>query len=313
MRAILFPGQGSQAIGMGKALHDVFTEAKEVFQEVDSALNQKLSALMFEGDIAELTLTQNAQPALMAASIAAFRVLLKQGNLTAESLAAYAAGHSLGEYSALCAVGAISLTDTARLLRIRGNAMQNATPIGQGGMAAIIGVNIDLAERIVLEASVGTDACQVANDNADGQVVISGAIGAIQRAEAVAKAAGAKRYMPLNVSAPFHSHFMKPAASIMQEALDNTDIQTPKIPVLANVSVQPLTKPQEIRKALVEQVTGRVRWRESIQWLAEKGITQTVEIGSGKVLSGLTKRIAEGVEAISIGTPEEVENFIKGL
>lgn len=313
MRAFIFPGQGSQAIGMGKALHDAFAEAKEVFQEVDSALGQNLSKLMFEGDLNELTLTQNAQPALMACSIATLRVLLKQSGKKLPELANYVAGHSLGEYTALCAAESISLYDTSRLLRIRGNAMQSATPVGQGGMAAIIGVNIEIAERIVAAASEGEDACQVANDNADGQVVISGAIGAIQRAEAVAKSEGAKRYMPLNVSAPFHSHFMKPAASIMREALDNAEVKAPIVPVLANVSVEALTKPQDIRTALVEQVTGRVRWRESIQWLAAKGVTQTVEIGSGKVLSGLTKRIADGVEAISIGTPEEVETFIKGF
>lgn len=305
----IFPGQGSQDVGMGKALYDSFAEAKEVFDEVDDTLGQKLSDIIFNGPIETLTETENTQPALMATSIAALRVLLKQSGKSIEDLASYVAGHSLGEYSALCAAGSLSLADTARLLRIRGQAMQQAVPAGQGGMAAIIGVDIATAQNIA-EQAAGEEVCEVANDNSDGQVVISGSKSAIERGEAIAKDAGAKRYLPLNVSAPFHCSLIQPAADRMAEALAEVNVSAPAVPLIANVTAAETTDPDAIKQQLVDQVTGRVRWRETIESLAGKGVTGTVEIGSGKVLTGLTRRINKELEAVAVGSPEDIESFL---
>lgn len=312
MRAFIFPGQGSQAVGMGKAAYDAFTEAREVFGEVDEVLKQKLTKLMFEGPIEELTFTENAQPALMACSIALLRVLMKQGGKSLPELCSFVAGHSLGEYTALCAAGAISLADTATLLRIRGNAMQAACPKGKGGMAAVLGLELAQVEVLCKQAAEG-EVLQLANDNSPGQVVISGSAAAIARGEAIAKAAGAKRYLPLNVSAPFHSALMQPAAKVMRQALGETPVKAPAVKLVANVTADIVTDPEKIRDLLVEQVTGRVRWTESVQKLASSGVTQTVEIGSGKVLTGLTGRIVKDMEAIAIQTPQDIEAFLKSL
>jgi len=308
-RSFVFPGQGSQAVGMGKEVFDSFAESKQAFEEVDEALKQNLSKLIFEGPIEELTLTQNTQPALMVTSIAILRALEKQAGKDISELCDYVAGHSLGEYTALCAAGSISLSDTAKLLKIRGEAMQAAVPEGQGGMAAIIGVDIATAEKIASEAA-GEDSCQVANDNSDGQVVISGSKVAIERGEEIAKAVGAKRYVPLNVSAPFHSTLIISAADAMKQALSETEVNEPKVPLVANVTASVVTNPDEIKNLLVEQVTGRVRWRESVEYLGSKGVDTTVEVGSGKVLSGLTKRIVKDMNAVSIQTPEDIDKFL---
>ena len=309
MKAFIFPGQGSQAVGMGKEVYDAFPEAREVFEEVDETLKQKLSNIIFEGPIEDLTLTENTQPALMATSLAIFRVLQKQGNLELPKVASYVAGHSLGEYSALAAAGSLTIGDAASLLRTRGNAMQQAVPKGQGGMAAMIGADIALAEIIVQEAAQG-EVLEIANDNSDGQVVISGNIGAIERAEEIAKKHGVKRYIKLNVSAPFHSSLIGKAADVMRDALSQTDIKSPVVPLVANVSASETIDPDEIRDMLVEQVTGRVRWRESILYLASKGVTETVEVGSGKVLSGLVKRISKDIATVAINTPKDIEEFL---
>lgn len=309
-RAFIFPGQGSQAVGMGREVYDAFAEARDVFHEVDDALSQKLSKLIFEGPIEDLTLTENAQPALMAVSIAIHKVLEKQGNKKIHDLASYVAGHSLGEYTALTAAGSLSVADSAKLLRIRGSAMQQAVPQGQGGMAALIGADLAVAEKIAAEAAKG-QICQVANDNSDGQVVISGNIEAVKRAEEVAKANGIKRFVMLNVSAPFHSKLMEPAAKRMQDALSETEIKKPAVPLVANVTANETQDPAEIKRLLVEQVTGRVRWRESVICLGQNGVNLTVEIGSGKVLSGLTKRIVKEMDAASIQTPQDIENYLK--
>lgn len=307
-RAFLFPGQGSQAVGMGKALAENFAVAKAVFDEVDAALNQKLSTLMFEGPEGDLTLTANAQPALMAHSLAVVRVLEAEKGLDLGKAASYVAGHSLGEYSALCAAGALTIADTARLLRIRGDAMQAAVPVGQGAMAALLGAEWDLAVEIAKEAAQG-ECCDVANDNGGGQVVLSGAKAAIDRACVIAKEKGVKRAVLLPVSAPFHSALMKPAAEKMAEALAGASIKAPVVPVIANVVAGPVSDPEEIRKNLVTQVCGSVRWRESMIWLGENGIASFVEAGSGKVLTGIAKRLVAGSEAVALGTPDDIAAF----
>lgn len=309
--AFTFPGQGSQAVGMGKDLADAFPEARAVFEEVDAALAQKLSTIMWEGPEETLTLTANAQPALMAASIAALRVLEARG-FSLGGKVAYVAGHSLGEYSALCAAGAFSLADTARLLRIRGNAMQAAVPVGEGAMAAIIGLEQEVVDAACEEAGRGS-VCQIANDNGGGQLVISGAKPAVEHAARICTEKGAKRALMLSVSAPFHSALMQPAAAAMREALAGVEKKAPAVPVVANVTVSPLSDPDEIAKRLVEQVTGRVRWRETVEWFAANGVATLYEVGSGKVLSGLARRIDKSVATANIGTPAEVEAALAAL
>jgi [acyl-carrier-protein] S-malonyltransferase len=302
-RAFVFPGQGAQTIGMGKALAEAYPAARAVFDEVDDALGEALSALIWSGDIAELTLTQNAQPALMATSIAAMRALEAEG--FGITHAQFVAGHSLGEYSALCAAGALSLGDTARLLRIRGRAMQEAVPVGVGAMAAILGLDFDAVAAIAAE-SAGDEVCQAANDNDPAQVVISGHKGAVERAMALAKERGAKRALPLPVSAPFHCALMQPAAAVMAEALAAVVISKPAVPVVVNVRAEAVEEPDRFRDLLIAQVTGSVRWRESVQWMERAGVTDYWEIGAGKALSGMIKRIASGAETRAIGTPEDV-------
>lgn len=307
-RAFIFPGQGSQAVGMGKALADAFPQAKAVFDEVDEALSQKLSTLMWEGPVEDLTLTANTQPALMAVSLAAMRVLEAEAGLDLKKHAAYVAGHSLGEYSALAAAGSLSIADTARLLRIRGNAMQNAVPVGQGAMAALLGLEYDVALEVAREAAQG-EVCDAANDNGGGQVVVSGHKAAVERAVAIAQEKGAKRAVMLAVSAPFHCALMQPAADAMREALAGVTVNAPAVPVVANVEAAPITDPDAIRDALVRQVTGTVRWRECVAYMAAQGVESFYEVGSGKVLSGLGKRIAAGTTSSPIGTPEDVAAF----
>jgi [acyl-carrier-protein] S-malonyltransferase len=311
--ALLFPGQGSQAVGMGAQLADAFASAREVFAEVDEALGQKLSVLMREGPEDQLTLTENAQPALMAVSMAAIRALKVEFGFDVAT-AAYVAGHSLGEYSALAAAGAISLSDTARLLKLRGQAMQRAVPVGQGAMASLIGPKTDLAlAEAAAAAGAELGVCVVANDNNAGNIVISGEKAAVDRAIEKAKELGA-RAIPLNVSAPFHCPLMQPAADEMAAALASATILAPSVPVVANVLARPESDPEVIRRLLVEQVTGRVRWRESMEWMAgEGGVTRFVEIGSGKVLTGMAKRIAPAAECLPLNTPEELEAFAKAL
>ena len=311
--AFLFPGQGSQAVGMGASLADAFASAREVFAEVDDALSQKLSVLMREGPEDQLTLTENAQPALMVVSVAAARALKTEFGIEISS-ADYVAGHSLGEYSALCAAGAISLADTARLLKLRGQAMQRAVPVGQGAMASLIGPKTDLAlAEAAAKAGSEVGVCVVANDNNAGNIVISGDKAAVDRAIEKAKELGA-RAIPLNVSAPFHCPLMQPAADEMASALADAAISAPRPPVVANVTALPESDPETIRRLLVEQVTGRVRWRESMEWMAgEGGVSRFAEIGSGKVLTGMAKRIAPDAESLSLNTPEELEAFAKSL
>ncbi len=314
-RALVFPGQGSQVVGMGQALYDAFASAREVFQEVDDALGQKLSTLMFKGEEADLRLTANAQPALMAVSLAVLKVLEREGGKAAPQLVHYAAGHSLGEYSALCAVGALSLADTARLLRLRGEAMQAAVPVGLGGMAALLGVDMVQAQEIAEAARLTPDGkqevCAAANDNAPGQVVISGHMAAIDRAIALAAERGFKRSVKLPVSAPFHCALMQPAAEAMQTALERVTIGPLAVPVVANITAAPVQEPAQIRTLLVQQVTGAVRWRESMLNLKALGVEQIVECGAGTVLAGLMKRIDKDVSAVSLHTPEEIEAFLK--
>jgi [acyl-carrier-protein] S-malonyltransferase len=310
--AFTFPGQGSQTVGMGKGLADAFPVARAVFDEIDAALSQNLTSVIWDGPESDLTLTENAQPALMAVSLAAFRVLQDEAGLDLRKHASFVAGHSLGEYSALAASGALTIADTARLLRIRGRAMQAATPVGTGAMAALLGLDFEQASAVAAEAAQG-DVCQAANDNAPGQVVVSGAKAAVERALEIAKAKGAKRAILLPVSAPFHCALMQPAADAMAEALAKVVIEAPAVPLVANVLARPISDPSEIRKRLVEQVTGTVRWRESVEFLAGAGVTKLFEVGSGKVLSGLVKRIASGVEAVSVGTPEDVAGFAPTL
>jgi len=303
MRAFVFPGQGAQTIGMGRELAEAYPAARDVFREVDEALDEDLSGLIWNGDADDLTLTRNAQPALMATSMAAFRALESEGINISE--ADYVAGHSLGEYSALCAAGAISLQDTARLLRLRGQAMQEAVPVGIGAMAAILGLDFATVDEIAREAA-GDEVCQAANDNDPGQVVISGHKDAVERAAALAKERGAKRALLLPVSAPFHSVLMQPAAAVMADALAGVDIQPPAVPLIANVRAEPVIEPGAIRRLLVEQVTGSVRWRESIAFLTEAGVTEFWEIGAGKTLSGMIKRISKDAATRHIGSPADI-------
>ena len=304
MRAFVFPGQGAQAVGMGRELAEAYPAARDVFDEVDEALGEKLSQLIWEGDAETLTLTQNAQPALMATSIAAFRAMEAEGINIGD--ADFVAGHSLGEYSALCAAGALTLSDTARLLRLRGQAMQEAVPVGVGAMAAILGLDFETVDRIARDIG-GDEVVQAANDNDPAQVVISGHKGAVEQAMAAMKEAGAKRALLLPVSAPFHSVLMQPAAAVMADALAGVDIQAPAVPLIANVRAEPVIEPGAIRRLLVEQVTGTVRWRESMANLAEGGVTEFWEIGAGKALSGMIRRIDKSLATRSIGTPEEVK------
>ena len=302
-RAFVFPGQGAQTIGMGRALAEAYPTAKAIFDEVDDALDEKLSAMIWDGDIADLTLTQNAQPALMATSMAAVRALEAEG--LGMDHVAVVAGHSLGEYSALCAAGALTVADAARLLRTRGQAMQEAVPVGVGAMAAILGLDFDTVTELAAEAAED-EVCQAANDNDPAQVVISGHVAAVERAMALAKAKGAKRALLLPVSAPFHCALMQPASAVMAEALAAVVISKPMCPVVVNVRAEAIEEPDRFRDLLIAQVTGSVRWRESVQWMERAGITEYWEIGAGKALSGMIKRIAEGAQTRAIATPEDV-------
>lgn len=310
MRAFVFPGQGAQTIGMGKALADAYPTAKAVFDEVNEALNEDLSALIWNGDIADLTLTRNAQPALMAMSIAAMRALASEGvNISAAS---FVAGHSLGEYTALAAAGALSLSDTARLLRVRGTAMQEAVPVGIGAMAALLGLDFETARAVAQEAAQG-EVCQAANDNDPSQVVVSGHKAAVERALIIAKEKGAKRAMLLPVSAPFHCSLMAPAADVMASALEGVEITAPNVPLVANVAATAVTDPAEIRSLLVAQVTGSVRWRESVGYMAAQGVTEIWEIGAGKALSGMIRRVDKSIATKSVGTPDDITAAVAAL
>jgi [acyl-carrier-protein] S-malonyltransferase len=309
--AYIFPGQGSQTVGMGKALAANFPAAAQVFAEVDDALGAKLSGIVFEGPAELLTLTENAQPALMAVSLATLRVLETEAGLDLKRDAQFVAGHSLGEYSALAAAGALRLADTARLLRTRGQAMQKAVPVGVGAMAALLGLDFDAASAVAAEAAQG-QVCQAANDNGGGQVVVSGDKAAVERAVEIAKIKGAKRAMLLPVSAPFHCALMQPAATVMADALAKVTVTLPAVPVVANVLAKPIHEPDAIVRALIAQVTGTVRWRESIAFMAQSGVKTFYEIGAGKVLSGLVKRIAEGASASAIGTPDDIAAYRAG-
>jgi len=309
-RAFVFPGQGSQAVGMGADLAGAFATARDVFGEVDEALKQNLSRLMREGPESDLVLTENAQPALMAVSIAVIRVLENDGGKPLTALASYVAGHSLGEYSALAAAGALRLADAARLLKLRGQAMQKAVPVGEGAMAALLGIELGPAQEACKEAAQG-DVVAVANDNGGGQVVVSGDKAAVERAIEAAKARGCKRGMLLPVSAPFHCPLMQPAADAMQAALEKVELATPRVPLVANVLASEITNPQEIRQRLVEQVTGLVRWRESVQYMRSAGVDMLVECGSGKILSGLVKRIDKEMTGLALNAPSDIEAFLK--
>ena len=312
--ALVFPGQGSQSVGMGKALADAFPVARDTFEEVDAALGEKLSRVMFEGPEADLVLTANAQPALMAVSLAALRVLEKEAGLDLARDAKFVAGHSLGEYSALAAAGAFSLADTARLLRLRGRAMQQAVPVGEGAMAALLGLDYDAGVSVAAEAQAAAGGvCQIANDNGGGQVVVSGSKAAVEKAIEIARTRGAKRAMMLAVSAPFHCALMQPAADAMAAALAGTTIHAPKIPIVANVVASAVTDPAEIRDLLVRQVTGTVRWRECVGYMAAHGADRFVELGAGKVLTGLLKRIAGGASGVAVGAPADVDAYKAAL
>jgi [acyl-carrier-protein] S-malonyltransferase len=306
--AFIFPGQGSQTVGMGKALADTFAPARAVFEEVDAALGEPLTRVIWEGPAETLTLTENAQPALMAVSLAAMRVLEAEAGLELARAAQFVAGHSLGEYSALAAAGALTIGDTARLLRVRGRAMQKAVPVGTGAMAALLGLELDQAVQVAAEAAQG-DVCQAANDNGGGQVVVSGTKAAVERAVEIAKAKGARRAVMLPVSAPFHCALMQPAADAIAQALAEVKVSPPAVPVVANVLAGSVSEPGAIVRALVAQVTGTVRWRESVAFMAAQGVTKFYEVGAGKVLSGLVKRIADGASGVAIGTPDDVAAF----
>jgi [acyl-carrier-protein] S-malonyltransferase len=306
--AFVFPGQGSQSVGMGKALADTFAVAREVFTEVDDALGDRLSTVMWQGPAEAVTLTENAQPALVAVSLAAMRVLETEAGVDLARDAKFVAGHSVGEYAALAAAGSLTLADAVRLVRIRGRAMQRAVPVGVGAMAALLGVDFEQAAAIAHEAAQG-ELVQAANDNGGGQVVVSGHKAAVERAVEVAKAKGVRRAMLLPVSAPFHSALMQPAAEVMADALGKVAITSPCVPLIANVAAAPVTDPAQIKQGLIDQVTGTVRWRESVSFMASAGVTVFYEVGSGKVLAGLVKRIAEGATAMSIGTPDDVSAF----
>lgn len=312
-RAFTFPGQGSQAVGMGKFLAEAHAEARAVFEQVDEALGERLSRIMFEGPEDQIVLTRNAQPALMAVSLAVVRVLERETGKSIADMAAYVAGHSLGEYSALAAARALDIADAARLLRLRGEAMQTAVPVGEGAMAALLGVELDVAREIAAEAAAEGGVCDIANDNADGQVVVSGSKRAVERAVEIGAGKGARKSVMLPVSAPFHCALMAPAADAMAEALAKTDLRRPVLPLVANVLAEAIEDPNEIRKRLVEQVTGMVRWRESVLWLAKAGIGEIVELGAGKVLTGLAKRIDRSLAGRSVGAPEEIAAFIETL
>lgn len=316
-RAFVFPGQGSQAVGMGQALAEAFPTARLVFEEVDEALSQKLSALMFEGPSDTLTLTENAQPALMAVSLAVARVLEEEGGFSFADKAAFVAGHSLGEYSALAAAGTLELADTARLLKRRGKAMQEAVPVGEGAMAALLGLELAAVQEIAAAAAEnpegGTEVCQPANDNAPGQVVVSGHKAAVERAVALAAERGARRSVMLPVSAPFHCALMAPAADVMAEALAEVVLAPPQVPLVANVTAATARDPETLRRLLVEQVTGMVRWRESVLHMKAQGVEQLVELGAGKVLSGLARRIDRDLQAVALNGPEDIESFLKAL
>jgi len=311
-RAFIFPGQGSQTVGMGRELGEAFASAREVFDEVNEALGQNLTRLMWEGPQEDLTLTENAQPAIMAVSLAVMRVLESEGGVRLADKAAFVAGHSLGEYSALAAAGAFALSDAARLLKIRGQAMQRAVPVGAGAMAALLGLDYDAAAEVAAEAAQG-EVCTAANDNGGGQVVVSGARAAVERAIEIAKTKGAKRSMLLPVSAPFHCALMQPAADEMAEALASVELKTPVVPLVANVTASRVADPATIRQLLVEQVTGMVSWRESVLYMEAQGVTSFVEIGAGKALSGMVKRIAKEPEILAVGTPADVEAILKTL
>jgi len=309
--AFVFPGQGSQTVGMGRALAQSFSQARATFEEVDDALGHPLSRLMFEGPQAELTLTEHAQPALMAVSMAAIRVLEGEFGKSLSGISRFVAGHSLGEYSALAAAGTFTLEDVARVLRIRGQAMQQAVPVGFGAMVAIVGLELDAAETVVAEAACG-QVCEVANDNTPDQVVLSGDAAAIQRACGLAIERGARRCVPLPVSAPFHCSLMRPAGKIIAQELATTEMSPPVVPLISNVTATPIAEPGELRKLLVRQVTARVRWRESVLCLRREGIKTIVECGVGKVLSGLVRRIDRDLKIVSLGTPEDIETFVVG-
>jgi [acyl-carrier-protein] S-malonyltransferase len=316
-RAFLFPGQGSQSVGMGRALAEAFPAAREVFEEVDEALELRLSRLMFEGPESDLTLTENAQPALMAVSIAVLRVLQREGGLDLRDKVDFVAGHSLGEYTALAAAGAFELADTARLLRRRGRAMQRAVPVGDGAMAALLGLDLDVVQQVAADAAAATPAgskpeiCDTANDNAPGQVVVSGHTAAVERAVAIAAERGARRSVILPVSAPFHCRLMQPAADEMAEALSGTAMQQPAVPLVANVTAAPVSDPETIRGLLVSQVTGMVRWRESMLAMKAAGVEQAFELGAGKVLTGLLRRIDREIAGQSVGEPADIEAALK--
>lgn len=310
-RAFVFPGQGSQSVGMGREIAEAYKSAQAVFDEVDEALGEKLSETIWNGTGDELTLTQNAQPALMAVSLATLRALQEEG-VELRSAARFVAGHSLGEYSALAAAGALSIGDTAKLLRTRGRAMQQAVPVGQGAMAALLGIDLDVAVEIA-EAAAEGEVVGVANDNAPGQVVVSGAKPAVERAMAIAKERGAMKAVELPVSAPFHSALMQPAAEVMAEALASVEIGKPEPALVANVVAAEVTDPEEIRRLLVEQVTGTVRWRESVAYMAGEGVTELVEVGAGRVLSGLAKRIDRSVKGLPLNKPEDVKAFAEAI